>query len=1000
MKRTKWILALVLALGASFALCACGPDDAGNNQGGTTPPGSEVITPGGNEQGGNEQGGNEQGGNEQGGNEQGGNEPAEVKPSELGAFSRVWLSEEGDVLDLTTCTMTSDLYTDFKLTGVSGENAEMEIAAKSDGLDYVLSLNDNGALELKLKGSSVATSTFYAEAKEFAGAWKSSDTYSMVYYKISSEIAAGGFVWNEVNRYSDEVFTSAFGVTKLVFTEDGASVTFLAKTTYYDAFEISCQDGKLVYYDLGYEEEYDFLPYLGGFNEELSYLDEEGNSVSFGEEDNEILYNGTTYSFSLTNTALGSGLKFIADGTEYLFQAQPAGVCLVSEKNASLLAAYDDQVLLGEWSDSTGDNTFVVTTPGQVTFNGNSYTLKAYAKEGEILYDFTVSGETYTLKLVEEVVFELTQNGSLDDYYILDEAKELFIGTFTDHSETFTVHNDYSVTFSEGNAQSGSFTYIEELEVITFTFKMMMNDGNSQRLHDAYLINVDPDGAYWVLDDYGEIYGSFFTAEYETAFRQVLSSYLNGENDVYTTGGKTPVTISFDFAEGKIVYGGKEYTNYYYNYAIDDFGNGYPSIQFSDDPISDEDAGTVTMTVYTVQLSGHGVQVSAVGITATVTGNNISYDFGDEVIQTFISKATFESLLGKAFVYRGQHFDETITIGLDGSLSVDTTDRTNSPNAVVAVEYDYYLQVYLNTNQEELIALIFNGVYVNVWEGGKYATITEIVYGAAEYVDFVGTYHLNGNVVEFNGKGEILVNGTAVALKNAFTVTGTTLTAVYEKTAGTDCTLAFTKDGGLTVTETETENYAKFHYTPYAFVGTYAIGGKTVKVTSRATGLNTKPELKVTLDNTPVTATLSLDENGKQQLSFSYLVVFPDFVMTNYTLTLDGNKITVSDGTNSAEADAAAWSYSDFIFENDVTLDGKTLKCYAKEEGTLPFYLFDDVASSIFEVSADEEGNIVMSVQFGTSDVVIITLPAGGGDVQVSLPGIPEPPAPPAPPLP
>nr|MDE7395318.1 hypothetical protein [Clostridiales bacterium] len=499
-----------------------------------------------------------------------------------------------------------------------------------------------------------------------------------------------------------------------------------------------------------------------------------------------------------------------------------------------------------------------------------------------------------------------------------------------------------------------------------------------------YLVLLDYDlGAFGLFDNNLTYEGAYYTDDAVGLLESLFTIGLKNETDVFTTGGASPKTLTFDFRHGTLTYGGENYP-YFYNY---EFGAtfGYPVIQFL------ETTGTTVTAVNSVQRNGHGLFMETVA--DPLGAQTVSYS-------RFISQAVYEELLGAMYVYHGPLFDETILLDTDGKLYVDSTNLTSTDAAVIAKEYNYGLERFV-TGDEERITIVFSvssnlNVYIHIWNR-QTASITDIYYARADFAQFLGSYHNGADVVTLNHDGSLTVRGTKVTVTRFETDTAADSLTVKYTLSGTEYTAVFTSTG-LTI---GTKPFEKFEFDTAKFVGTYTLGDDEIVVTSVAASVNTTPTLTVTFNGMRVSATLSLTQDGKQQLSFGVLVLRdvplppPPPPMPTYTLTLDGDTITVSDGTDSATKDVTEWSYGDFALDENKTVLGKTLVCLLKEDGTAPLFFYDGVSCSAYTVSIASDGTKTLTVMRG---VIKITLTLDVGNV-LTVTGE-DTSAPPAPPLP
>ena len=134
MKKRNKIVLFLLCFAFAFLLCACKDKD----DSGTTPPPTPAPTP---------------------------ETPTEV---DVGDYARVWVSGNC-TLDLTAGTLTGSSFEDFKVKSITGEKADAVITCTADENDYTLTLNADGALDMK-DGENEVVYTFMVAPSEFSGA--------------------------------------------------------------------------------------------------------------------------------------------------------------------------------------------------------------------------------------------------------------------------------------------------------------------------------------------------------------------------------------------------------------------------------------------------------------------------------------------------------------------------------------------------------------------------------------------------------------------------------------------------------------------------------------------------------------------------------------------------------------------------------------------------------------------------------------------------------------
>ncbi len=914
--------------------------------------------------------------------------PHEPEPIVLGEFARVWYATGGAVLDLVN--QTCEGLPDFKVTGITGERAETVITCTAAGNDYELKLND-GKLEMS---DGTSTTAFYVFAPEFGGSWKLDDPYTGVYYTIASVPNEEGYVaWDMYGLYNGESEKSdGKAVTSFSFDEEGnVVVTLFEYNPVWEAYKLNVyydDNGVLTLLD-DYGKTYAITPFTGLFEKNAVYLDTEGNRIDLDTEAKTVEFNGVSAAYEIKATVLGGGLSFSVANQQYSLQKQLDRIVLVSESGVSVMSNYDPEAIKGAWSDSTGANTLEVTTDDKVSYNGTEYDLTAYSKNGDIYYDFEVGSAKYTIVPIKDsesnyvgAAFSLEKNGKHEDYYILDEAKQCFVGTFENGYEIFTVSADYKVTDATGDESftaQGRFTYSVDLECIA----LLYDDPDVGLL---YMVKVADEAIFWTMTagDY-LVYSSYFATELIPELEKLLAVGLESETDYYTTGGAEAQTLAFDFQTKTVIYNGESY-GYIWTYELGAFGF-YSAINFM------TETEPYLYTVYASEM------------TAILTAfDTVSYEEQEALGATFISHEVYEEILGSEFIYRGAHYDERILFDKEGKLYVDTTDTASSDKAVIAVEYDYVLQRSLLNGKEDVIIAFDSGIgdlfiFVHIVER-QHAMLFDIIYSRNDLVDYVGVYYHGTDTVELTAQGGVKVNGADVEVSSV-TAADNAVTVVY-LTDGNSVTAVL---NGTTAAIGET-TYTKRAFTPEAFVGTYTFDGKTVAISAATVSVNMAPTLTVKVDGTAVTAALAFTADGKQQLKFSCWVpgeMFP--VLQEITATLDGDKLTFVGGSVTQEVTAVSWKYGDFIFTEKLTLTDSegathTFECIAKENGTLPLFLYDGETCNNFTVSIDGDGVKTLQVTCGTVALQIVVSADGAVTAGYKPSDIPlPPPPPPAPPI-
>lgn len=322
---------------------------------------------------------------------------------------------------------------------------------------------------------------------------------------------------------------------------------------------------------------------------------------------------------------------------------------------------------------------------------------------------------------------------------MLDEVKKSYVAEYTNNVESLVVDEDYFITVTslldaaaEPATYQGSFTYVPELQCVALVY-----GGNAATMKN-YLVLVEDAGIYWSLVKSGgsyAVYSSYYLLELVPEVEKLFNAGLTDEaSDFYTTGGTDPESISFNFAEGTVVWNGSPY-RFIWNYETNEMGSTYPSVVFLTDIQTDADGNAVSYNYHSIRIFDQGLQMS--------TFNTASQE-DDSTYAYYISDSVFQDILGLSFTYRGEYYDETMILNEDGSFAIATTDKTNSDAAVSMVTYPYFLQRFFDKEGRENIIVGFNSsgtlyiyAYIVERECGK---VFDIVYSADDVLGFIGTY--------------------------------------------------------------------------------------------------------------------------------------------------------------------------------------------------------------------------------------------------------------------
>ncbi len=977
------ILAVCLALSCTFALAACTKDPPSSDDPSTqNPPSENPDTPSDPDEPDEPDTPSEPDEPDEP------DEPVKPEPIDCGAFARKWVAY-GYTLDLVECTLTGSGYDGFEVVSMEGEGESAVISCKAGDKTYTLTLNDEGALELK--NGDAAELTFLA-ANPFAGAWAPDDPYMFTYYMFSPEIGADGtFAWDQYAYEIDEPL-ELDGTATTVFSigESGADVSL--KLNY---GTVTLADG-VAHFDDGYGWAYDLLPYTDNVKEG-SYFDEAGAVFSY--QEGKFSLGGKSAAAEAKASAYGSGLSFTVDGKDYLFQVGPAGEYIVTDGVAHRAYPYQTDLLVGAWSDNDG-NTLVFQDGEEVKYNDVAYALAPSVKLGEIVIGFSAGTNKYEIRFTDvEVALEFSDTYGVSSVFVRDDFKKEYVGGYTNYLDAFEIGEDYAMknkidggdTLFPASAK-GSFEYLteedftdidEELTVVAYSFGNYAMFCFPTESCDPFLVFEKTDGIY-------ETYCVLYAESDLPAIIELFNAGLEGEEDVFTTGGTSPDTLSIDFEGGTVTAtGAHPVTGATFYLDLDEYGS--PVLCY----LSDDNS------VF------HTVQPSALGLYDTM----FSLDTEEEPDEkSYISKEQYEKLLGMSFVYHGPYYDEMIVIGEDGTLSLSTTDYTESDDAITLVKYPYQLTRYTFFG-ESIIGLAFSvegstlTLLVNIYDL-QYATVMGVQYCRADLSPFVGVYEAGDKTIELTVQATVVVDGAEMELTSPVTVTDGKATATYTAD-GTSYTVEFTAESATLSGVTYTKNTNVFELDK--FVGVYTVGEHEVEVKVTAIGINIPLSVVATVDGTSATYETSFTEDG-QVLTISALD-FMTFETVTITLTLKGDQITVSDGTNSATAEAADWDFEKFVFEEDLALTDSegtvhNLICLPKEGGKAPLFFYDDKETMCTEyiVAKGADGTYTLTLSAGIETVVItcnadgtLTASYPASDIPLPPPPLPAPPAPPAP---
>ncbi|MDE6273438.1 MAG: hypothetical protein K2L87_00115, partial [Clostridiales bacterium] len=685
-------------------------------------------------------------------------------PVNLGVFARKWVNAE-KTLDLAARTLTG--ASDFEVTAITGEGAATEIACKTGSKDYVLKLNEEGKLEMHEKDAAEGAApvdTFMPDAAVFAGAWSVS---AWTYVSASSALNAdGGYDIYSYSVYNDsEEMDSDVAYTSFTFDEDNNYTISLLATAYSEWLEADYirlgltvdAEGNYQVYDDFDGVFVDTAPY--GYTCADSYLTEEDDLFTFDKENKKVVYAGTEVAYELTNGAYGAGYAFTVGNTSYTLARLPGEIKLLTAEGALALAINDPSAIVGTWANGLGNTIIEISEDLSVTLTrhgtASEIELTPTYNAGAVKYTFTTSSNTNTIKsilgsdgqIVEVAIKIESQDTTINDYYVQADVRELFYGTYTDNLNTLTVGEDQSIkitpiagTNGEEETYAGRFSYNEDLECVVLGY-----------LEGGYATNaslaIAADGVLWTMlsvnNDGQNLYmnqSTWLNDEAVDIFQETFDMGLQSASDIYTSG-VNGTTVKFDFSgeTGKVVYNGETYLFMWDSDLSAVSGNIIPQLLF----VRGEDDNKA----YSLRALG--------GYLALTTYDIDTYEDDEAVF--LVSEAKFESHFGTSYVYRGQFFDEVITIDNDGKFWIHTTDLTESNSAIVLQEYNYVLMdselgfTFAFAANEEIQLHMF--VYI---KDLMYASLADMEYMREDAAPFVGTYYAaNGKYVELSSNGKV-----------------------------------------------------------------------------------------------------------------------------------------------------------------------------------------------------------------------------------------------------
>lgn len=965
MKKLALLAAGLLALGMGVFMACTDNVDTGDNGGdpNTPPDGGDPVTPV--------------------------PDPEPDYSEQLGAYDdQLWLSSDG-VLDLADGTF--DGVDSFEITGVTGSNASIVISCTADEVDYNISLNDSGALEMRTAEGSELVRTFLADASAFAGAWYSEDNTSY-YYVISSAVDEEGyFGWKMCSAASNVNPGDPYrAVTMFEAYDDGnAGMMFYVIDAgyyyYYSSETVYMSDGS----SMGSSQ---VQAFTGIFED--TYVNNAGEELTIDMQNNTVVFQGNELSAGSGYGLLGAGIWFTSGSLEYALVYTNECVYLKSSDNTTeVYAAYDDEWLsgteegAGEWSIGTNtNNTASFTDDQSVVFNGTEYDLTRYIDDGDLVYSFVVpvtqggstTSYTYVIRPVEGTTDVFMMEGGISSragYYFRNSAKQQFVQTYTSNSQILEVDEDYYVTVTSrnlsGNTVSdyrGEFTYLTDLGSIVLRYSAPSMTGVSATYN---LAMISTEGIYWTIVGSGNGYAvesTYFTEEYLPTAVAAFSQTLENSDDYFTTGGENPHTLLFDFDSGIVTVDGDDQKRFYFSW-------GYGAIRSDteyDLYITVSEGEMVinnTYNRYTLFPSNAGLDAICDVVSIDAAG---SITYSDETSRFYASRSTLEELFGLEFVYDGTYGQSSIYIDEEGDLYLSSYDTSSDSTDLIKWDKtDYNVHIALDENSE-VITLVYSvgdQNYTITITDRLYAEYNSLVYSIPDLAEVVGTYSDGGNgYVTLSADGSLSINGSAVNVTN-ITSAPDQVVVTYVRN-GVSYTAVFTT-GSVTVNDVE---YDKVDVNLQAFIGTYGVGvdGETIYIgiTSAAGSVNEQITLVATVNGVIRTPYIQFSA-GKLQLYFTSFDLSLGGTV-RCTMTLDGDEVTVDvtvgGQTGHVKVAATEVDYGKFVVEDQSTSCGE-LTCIVKDGA--PLFMLDGVLCDNYAVSDDKNGTQTLTLTFGDEVISI-----------------------------
>lgn len=910
---------------------------------------------------------------------------------QLGDFDdMLWVSTAG-VLDLANGTFEG--ASSFKITGVTGEKEETVISCEVDGAACTLSLNADGALEMKNQGGSVINK-FMLDSSVFGGAWYEEGTTS-TYYVISSTLDEDGyFSWKAYNQTGVTSGGTNRAVSSFYFSDEGVAGMDFVVIDDEDKFVASYfVYGSSVYMNSGDEGATStaMTPYIGtAFSSQ--YINAEGETLEINSDGDTVTYKGESCTAGAGFSLLGGGIYFEYDSEQYLLSRMNEATYLITQTGEKqVFAPYNEEWLTGseageeQWSNGIGSISASFKGEESITFSGTEYALTRGVDGGEVVYTFVVGGNTVTIRPADRNIFDVLLIQSnvqrYNGYYFRDSVKSEYFSTFTGNSEDLTIKDNYFVDITsysvgeDGDIESSvqsvayEFTYLDSLGSIACTYAPFGAAGAT-----LYFTLVHSDGIYWSLagsaDGGYAVYSTYFSQQYLSTAVEDVTQSLSSDSDIFTTGGMQPDTIAFAFgAEGdeyRAVYVNGEKFVYTWGYGYID--GTEPSLYVVIDGEQVTTSTGYTYDRYTLFPSADGL--SAVFNTVNYDSNTGMAETSEDVESFYIPASIFDEICGTTFVYAGKFVTATLAIGEDGALNISQYNADSGEDSLLVVQPCDYTLVR-SGNVITFTYKVGEEQKTLTVTGGQFAATDTLVYSLPEISAVIGTYiGADDAYITLSDEGKITVDGrAATSVRLQITADGVTATYTLRSASYT----ALFNGTSVTVTGNgSTVQYAsRAAFTPEKFVGTYTAGKNVITVYSSVNELNQRVALVTTINGAIASNTLTI-KDGAQVLAFSARD-FETFEQINCTLTLSGDSIEVNVNGASAQATASGWSYSDFVFEGEKTLSAGTLTCTVKEGA--PVFALEDADGAVTLAGACtvkvDGGVSTLTLKFGEVEVAL-----------------------------